>query len=38
MFIFMIDDIRGVYRTETMISPRRSINDKKRLMHNFKNM
>ena len=31
--IFMIDDIDGVYRTETMISLEESINDKKRLMH-----
>lgn len=30
--IFMIDDIEGVYRTETMISLEESINDKKRLM------
>ncbi|MFD0962492.1 Lrp/AsnC family transcriptional regulator [Pseudofulvibacter geojedonensis] len=30
--IFMIDDIDGVYRTETMISLEESINDKKRLM------
>jgi len=37
--IFMIDDIDGVYRTETMISLEESINDKKRLMHTiFKNM
>ena len=31
--IYMIDDIEGVYRTETMISLEESINDKKRLMH-----
>ena len=31
--IFMIDDIEGVSRTETMISLEESINDKKRLMH-----
>ncbi len=31
--IFMLDDIDGVYRTETMISLDESINDKKRLMH-----
>jgi len=31
--IFMLDDIEGVYRTETMISLEESINDKKRLMH-----
>lgn len=33
--IFMIDDIEGVYRTETMISLEESINDKKRLMHSI---
>ncbi len=31
--IFMLDDIEGVYRTESMISLEESINDKKRLMH-----
>ena len=31
--IYQIDDINGVYRTETMISLEESINDKKRLMH-----
>ena len=31
--IFQIDDIDGLYRTETMISLEESINDKKRLMH-----
>jgi len=31
--IFMLDDIDGVYRTETMISLEESINDKKRLVH-----
>lgn len=31
--IFKIDEIKGVYRTETMISLEESINDKKRLMH-----
>ena len=37
--IFMLDDIEGVYRTETMISLEESINDKKRLMHSiFKEM
>jgi len=37
--IFMLDDIEGVYRTETMISLEESINDKKRLMHTiFKEM
>lgn len=30
--IFMIDEIEGVYRTETMVSLEESINDKKRLM------
>ena len=30
--IFQIDDIEGVYRTETMISLEESLNDKKRLM------
>ncbi len=35
--IFMIDDIDGVYRTETMISLEESINDKKRLMHSIFN-
>jgi Lrp/AsnC family transcriptional regulator for asnA, asnC and gidA len=33
--IFMIDDIDGVSRTETMISLEESINDKKRLMHHI---
>ncbi|MFD2697092.1 Lrp/AsnC family transcriptional regulator [Mesonia sediminis] len=33
--IFMIDDIEGVYRTETMISMEESLNDKKRLMHSI---
>lgn len=37
--IFMLDDIDGVYRTETMISLEESLNDKKRLMHSiFQNM
>lgn len=37
--IFKLDDIDGVYRTETMISLEESINDKKRLMHSiFKEM
>ncbi|HLW62015.1 MAG TPA: winged helix-turn-helix transcriptional regulator [Flavobacterium sp.] len=37
--IFMLDDIEGVYRTESMISLEESINDKKRLMHTiFKDM
>ena len=31
--IFMIDEIDGVARTETMIALEESINDKKRLMH-----
>jgi len=35
--IFMLDDIDGVYRTETMISLEESINDKKRLMHDIFN-
>ena len=35
--IFKIDDIEGVYRTETMISLEESINDKKRLMHKIFN-
>lgn len=37
--IFQLDDIDGVYRTETMISLKESLNDKKRLMHSiFKEM
>ncbi|MBL7473487.1 Lrp/AsnC family transcriptional regulator [Robertkochia sediminum] len=35
--IFAVDDIEGVYRTETMISMEESINDKKRLMHRIFN-
>lgn len=35
--IFKLDDIEGVYRTETMISLEESINDKKRLMHRIFN-
>ena len=35
--IFMIDDIDGVSRTETMISLEEGINDKKRLMHKIFN-
>lgn len=35
--IFLIDDIDGVSRTETMISMEESINDKKRLMHRIFN-
>lgn len=35
--IFMLDDIDGVYRTETMISLEESLNDKKRLMHDIFN-
>ena len=31
--IFQIDDIEGVYRTESMISMEESISDKKRLLH-----
>ncbi|MDT0294346.1 Lrp/AsnC family transcriptional regulator [Mesonia ostreae] len=33
--IFELDDIEGVYRTETMISLEESLNDKKRLMHSI---
>ncbi|MFD2541572.1 Lrp/AsnC family transcriptional regulator [Lacinutrix gracilariae] len=33
--IFKLDDIEGIYRTETMISLEESINDKKRLMHSI---
>ena len=35
--IFLIDDIEGILRTETMISLEESINDKKRLMHKIFN-
>lgn len=35
--IFMIDDIEGVSRTETMISLEESFNDKNRLMHTLFN-
>lgn len=35
--IFRIDDVKGVVRTETMISLEESINDKKRLMHSIFN-
>ncbi|GGZ50194.1 Lrp/AsnC family transcriptional regulator [Mesonia mobilis] len=35
--IFLLDDIEGVYRTETMISMEESLNDKKRLMHSIFN-
>ena len=35
--IFQLDEIEGVYRTETMISLEESINDKKRLMHSIFN-
>ncbi len=35
--IFMLDDIEGVYRTETMLSLEESINDEKRLMHSVFN-
>ncbi|WP_375238677.1 Lrp/AsnC family transcriptional regulator [Aurantibacter sp.] len=35
--IFAIDDIEGVYRTETMISLEESLNDKNRLMHEIFN-
>ena len=33
--IFKLDDIEGIYRTESMISLEESINDKKRLMHSI---
>tara|TARA_S200000501_G_scaffold349001_1_gene364730 strand:- start:3516 stop:3998 length:483 start_codon:yes stop_codon:yes gene_type:complete len=33
--IFRLDEIDGVYRTESMISLEESINDKKRLMHSI---
>jgi Lrp/AsnC family transcriptional regulator for asnA, asnC and gidA len=33
--IFKIDDIDGVYRTETMISMEESLNDKTRLMRSI---
>ena len=37
--IFKLDEIEGVYRTESMISLEESVNDKKRLMHSiFKDM
>ena len=35
--IFMIDDVEGISRTETMISLEESINDKNRLMHRIFN-
>ena len=35
--IFKIDEIEGIYRTETMISLEESINDKKRLMRSIYN-
>lgn len=35
--IFLIDDIDGISRTESMISLEESINDKKRLMHSIFN-
>ena len=31
--IYMIDDIQGVARSETMISMEEAINDKRRLLH-----
>lgn len=37
MVIFQIDDIKGVDRTETMISLEESFNDKNRLMHQIFN-
>lgn len=33
--IYQLDDIEGVYRTETMISLEESLNDKKRLMRSI---
>lgn len=37
--IYQLDDIEGVYRTETMVSMEESLSDKKRLMHSiFKDM
>ncbi|HEX5742896.1 MAG TPA: transcriptional regulator, partial [Flavobacteriaceae bacterium] len=33
--IFDIDDIKGIVRTETMISLEETINDKKRLLHSI---
>ena len=33
--IFKLDDIDGIYRTETMISLEESLNDKKRFMHSI---
>ncbi len=33
--IYQLDDIEGVYRTETMVSMEESLNDKKRLMHSI---
>lgn len=33
--IYEIDDIKGIVRTETMISLEESINDKKRLLHSI---
>ena len=33
--IFKLDEIEGVYRSESMISLEESINDKKRLMHSI---
>jgi len=35
--IFLLDDIKGVERTETMISMEESFNDKNRLMHQLFN-
>jgi len=35
--IFMLDDIEGVSRTETMVSLEESINDKSRLLHKLFN-
>lgn len=33
--IYELDDIEGVYRTETMVSMEESISDKRRLMHSI---
>ncbi len=35
MIIYELDDIEGVYRTETIVSMEECINDKKRLMHSL---
>jgi len=33
--IYLLDDIEGVYRTETMVSMEESLSNKKRLMHSI---